>query len=344
MRSVIKYLHLKGKSPLEIFQEMKNTYRDNGPTVFVVQYWVRKFKFGFPGVRDEVRSGRPVEAITEKNVSKVKALVLEDRRITIKELIFQTKLSRGTIGRILHDHLNMSKVCARWIPRLLTDEMKAERKRCSAMLLEHFQSTPNFFDRLVTVDETWVYLYDPEMKYQSKEWKLPSEPSPKKAKRTRSAVKVMLTVFWDAEGIIMTDFLLTGSTMNSEYYSSLIKSLRKELSKTRRNKLRKGHAFLLQDNAPPHRAGVTMATIDECGIELLQHPPYSPDLAPSDFFLFPEMKRQLKGRRFDDQGEICQVSEEWLLAQPPHFYFEGLFKVKARCQKCITVDGSYVEK
>ena len=144
MRSVIKYLHLKGKSPLEIFQEMKNTYRDNGPTVFVVQYWVRKFKFGFPGVRDEVRSGRPVEAITEKNVSKVKGLVLEDRRITIKELIFQTKLSRGTIGRILHDHLNMSKVCARWIPRLLTDEMKAERKRCSAMLLEHFQSTPNF--------------------------------------------------------------------------------------------------------------------------------------------------------------------------------------------------------
>ena len=102
MRSVIKYLHLKGKSPLEIFQEMKNTYRDNGPTVFVVQYWVRKFKFGFPGVRDEVRSGRPVEAITEKNVSKVKALVLEDRRV--KELISHIKLSCGTTGRILHDH------------------------------------------------------------------------------------------------------------------------------------------------------------------------------------------------------------------------------------------------
>ena len=56
--------------------------------------------------------------------------------------------------------------------------------------------------------KTWVYLYDPEMKYQSMEWKLPKEPSPKKVKASRhSAVKVMLTVFWDAEGIILADFL-----------------------------------------------------------------------------------------------------------------------------------------
>ena len=51
-----------------------------------------------------------------------------------------------------------------------------------------------------------------EMKYQSMEWKLPKEPSPKKVKASRSAVKVMLTVFWDAEGIILTDFLPAGKT------------------------------------------------------------------------------------------------------------------------------------
>ena len=93
-----------------------------------------------------------------------------------------------------------------------------------------------------------------------------------------------------------------------------------------------------------HSANFTMATIEECGLQLLEHPPYSPDLAPSDFFLFPEMKRQLKGRRFEDRNEICAVTEEWLLAQPPHFYFEGLFKVKNRWQKCISLDGGWVEK
>ena len=335
---------MKSKTPLQIFNEMKDTYGDNGPSVFVIRYWVRKFKFGFPSVQDDVRPGRPADAVTDYYISKVKDLVFEDRRITINELVRQTTLSRGTVGTILHEHLKMTKVCARWIPLVLTLEMREERKRCSTVFLEHFRSTPHFFDRLVTVDETWVYLYDPEMKYQSMEWKLPKEPSPKKVKASRSAVKVMLTVFWDAEGIILTDFLPEGTNMNKEYYSDLIRSLKRELVRKRRNKLRKGHALLLQDNAPPHRAGVTMATIEECGLQLLEHPPYSPDLAPSDFFLFPEMKRQLKGRRFEDRNEICAVTEEWLLAQPPHFYFEGLFKVKNRWQKCISLDGGWVEK
>ena len=185
--------------------------------------------------------------------------------------------------------------------------MKAERKHCAAILSNHIETTPHFFDRLVTVDETWVYLYDPEMKYQSKQWKTPSEPAPRKAKMTRSSVKVMLTVFWDAEGVILIDFLTNGKTMNSEHYSHLISSLKKELTRKRRAKLRNGHMFLLHDNAPPHRAGVTQAAIEESGLESLPHPAYSPDLAPSDFFLFP--KRELKGRRFDNENEICRVPE-----------------------------------
>ena len=62
-----------------------------------------------------------------------------------------------------------------------------------------------------------------------------------------------------------------------------------------------------------------MAAIEECGLQLMDHPPYSPDLAPSDFFLFPEIliKRQLKGRSFQDRDGICTVTEEWFSAQPP---------------------------
>ena len=63
MRSVIKYLHMKGKTPLQIFHEMKDTYADNWPSVFVIHYWVRKFKFGFPSVRNKVRPSRPTDAV-----------------------------------------------------------------------------------------------------------------------------------------------------------------------------------------------------------------------------------------------------------------------------------------
>ena len=71
MRSVIKYLHMKGKTPLQVFHEMRHTYADNSLSVFVIQYWVRKFKFGFSSVRDEVRPGRPADAVTYYYISKV---------------------------------------------------------------------------------------------------------------------------------------------------------------------------------------------------------------------------------------------------------------------------------
>ena len=344
MRSVIKFLHMKGKKPNEIHSELKDTYQDKAPSLFIVQYWVRRFRCGFSNISDDARSGRPVSALTVENVDKVRKLILEDRHITLAQIVYETRLSKGSIVTIIHDHLAMSKVTARWVPRLLTDEMKAERLRCSNTLLNHANDTPNFFDRLVTVDESWVYQYDPEMKYQSKEWRTASEGAPRKAQRSRSSVKVMLTVFWDAEGVIMTDFLTQGNNMNKEHYSKLILSLRSEYRKKRPQKQRIGHMLLLQDNAPPHKAGLTQETIRDCGFELLPHPAYSPDLAPSDFFLFPEMTRELKCTRFEDTEAIKRATIDWLSGQPPHAYFQGLFKVKARWEKCVTLAGDYVEK
>ena len=166
---------------------------------------------------------------------------------------------------------------------------------------------------------------------------------PKKAKMTRSAVKVILTVFWDTEGTIMCDFLPTNKTMNGEYYSQLLLKLKQELVTKRPGKLRKG-VFLLQDNAPSHRSAVSTATADKCAFEILPHPAYSPDIAPSDFFLFPALKKDLKGRRFDDEDEVCNAAMEWFNAKPNTFYFEGLFKVKGRWDKCVTLCGDNVEK
>ena len=69
MRSIIKFLHFQGKSPLQTLNEMKNTFGDKAPFIFVIEYWIRKFKCGSNGIRDEARSGRPNSHITEKNIS-----------------------------------------------------------------------------------------------------------------------------------------------------------------------------------------------------------------------------------------------------------------------------------
>ncbi|GFR80728.1 transposase [Elysia marginata] len=101
-RSVIKFLYLKGQ----------NSTAEKCPNYSAVTHWVRKFKSGFLSVMDEHREGRPPSVLTEKNVSTVEKLIMQDRRITVKQLAFETKISIGSVETILHDHLNLNKVSA----------------------------------------------------------------------------------------------------------------------------------------------------------------------------------------------------------------------------------------
>ena len=80
--------------------------------------------------------------------------------------------------------------------------------------------------RLVTVDETWVYYYEPENKVQSRQWVGPGSPRPKKFKTQLSADKVMATVFWDTKGVIMLDILPNRSAITGVYYANLLDQLR----------------------------------------------------------------------------------------------------------------------
>ena len=101
---------------------------------------------------------------------------------------------------------------------------------CSA-LLKRFRSKDDFLLRLVTVDETWVHYYEPENKAQ---WVGPGSPRPKKFKTQPSAGKVMVTVFWDAKGVIMLDVLPKRSTITGVYYANLLDQLRTAIREKRR--------------------------------------------------------------------------------------------------------------
>ena len=87
--------------------------------------------------------------------------------------------------------------------------------------------------------------------------------------------------------------------------------LRESIKEKRRGKLAKG-VLLLHDNAPAHTARVAQAAIRNCGFEQLSHPPYSPDLAPSDYYLFGHLKKELRGKRFADDNELKSATEHWL--------------------------------
>ena len=82
----------------------------------------------------------------------------------------------------------------------------------------------------------------------------------------------------------------------------------------------------------------------ECGFEILPHPAYSPDLAPSDFHLFPKVKKELRGRKFNSDEEVIDAVTLILEDLPESWYEAGLRKLKQRWEKCISIKGDYVEK
>ena len=132
--------------------------------------------------------------------------------------------------------------------------------------------------RFITLGETWIHHNTSETKQQSKQWVLPGELAPKKAKVGLSANKVMATVFWDARGVIHIDGLQKGRTVNGEYYTNLLDRFNEHLKKKRPN-LAKEKVLFHQDNARDQTCFVSMPKFHVLRYELRPHPPNSPDLA-----------------------------------------------------------------
>lgn len=239
-------------------------------------------------------------------------MILEDARVKMKAIAQITKLSIGTIHNIIHDNLNISKVSARWVPRMLTPLQKNTRIACCSEFIELCGENPDeILQKIVTGDETWVHHYDPESKQESMQWHIKGTPHPKKFKVMPSAGKVMATIFWDCDGILLIDYKEKGVNITGGYYANILCQLREAIKEKRRGKLAKG-VLLLHDNAPVHTAHIAMAAVRESGSEIITHPPYSLDLAPSDLFLFPNLKKDLRGNRFsDDEGLKTAVEEHF---------------------------------
>ena len=224
--AVIRYLYLKGKTGKEIHGELADVYGSSAPSYAQVKFWVGEFKRGRTSLEDEARSGCPLDATDKEMCKKVRDLIYSHRRIQVEEIAQALGISHGSVSTILHDCLGMRKLTACWVPKSLSDEQMATRTSVCSTLLKRFRSKDDFLLRLVTVDETWVHYYEPENKAQSRQWVGPGSPRPKKFKTQPSAGKVMATVFWDAKGVIMLDFLPKRSIITGVYYANLLDQLR----------------------------------------------------------------------------------------------------------------------
>ncbi|KAK3093201.1 hypothetical protein FSP39_012568 [Pinctada imbricata] len=99
-----------------------------------------------------------------------------------------------------------------------------------------------------------------------------------------------------------------------------------------------------KDNAPVHKSVAAMAAIHDCGLTFIEHPPYSPDLAPSNFHLFSKLKAAISGTNFQSDDDVILAVDGFLTSQDKKFFKSGNEALKHRWQKCIDTEGDYVEK
>jgi len=180
------------------------------------------------------------------------------------------------------------------------------------------------FDRVITGDEMWCFQYDPETKRQSLQWKTQNLPWPKKACTFQSQVKTMLVCFFDHKWIVHYEFTAQGQMVNQQCYLEVLTWLRESVQRKRPG-LWPDKWILHQDNAPAHDALRVREFLAKNPITKMDHPPYSPDLAPCDFWLFPKLKNAFKWQRFADLSDIKR-NVKTLLRGIPENDFQDCFR------------------
>ena len=239
----------------------------------------------------------------------------------------------------------MRRVCARWLHRLLVQEQKTVKVQiCTELQQRLSDEGDSFLNKVITCDETWFHFFEPKSKQQSSMWKHTWSPSHVKARLLKSVGKVMSIIFCDTKGIVLNHMVSDKTIVNGDYYSGVLREQLRRPIKDKRPEFYSSGFILHQDNAPVHVSRFVTKTMSDLNIEPLQHPPYSPDLAICDFFLFPTVKDHLRGRKFESIEELGTAITEALRTMTR----DGLQHVFRTCverwDKCIKAKGSYFEK
>ena len=300
----IRFCANLGKSAMETLTTIQQDFGDKSLSHTQVFQWHTLFKTGRISVDDDEHTGRPTSCTTPETVAWIQQLACQDPCWTIRNIADEVGIGYGTCQRVLTEELGMHRVVAKFVPRILTADRKQQPINICSELRRLVSDDEMFLSRVITVDESWLYGYNPETKRQSSQWKSPTSPRPKKARRVKSNLKSMLITFFDRKGIVHKEFVPPGQTVNSGFYCEVLWRLREKVRRHRPQLWWEQTWLLHHDKAPSHTSILTHQFLVKNKIAVIPHPLYSPDLAPCDFFLFPKMKLKLKGCQFNTTEEI----------------------------------------
>jgi [histone H3]-lysine36 N-dimethyltransferase SETMAR len=335
LRISLRFCYFLKKNAAEAHRMLVEAYGDHALSERQCRNWFQQFASNDFDVRNEER-GRPPKKFED---AELQAILDEDDTLSQKQMAEMLNVSRATISNRLKAMGKIYKI-GKWVPHKLNDRQMENRKTtCENLLLRHKRKS--VLHRIVTGDEKWIYFKNPKRKKSCVD---PGQPAKSTAKPDRFGKKTMLCVWWDQKGVVYHELLKTGETVNADRYRQQMINLNHALIEKRPEWARRhGKAILLHDNAPSHTAKPVKDTLTALRWEVLPHPPYSPDLAPSDYHLFSSMGHALAEQHFDSYEEVENWVTQWFASKEEQFFWRGIHKLPERWSKCVESEGNYFE-
>ena len=283
-------------------------------------------------------------SVTDSSEERTEEVIVEDPTITLRFLAFELDVRYGSAHAIAHEQLGRSKRYARWVPNQLTIEQKEQRVATGRNLLHEFEANgPQRFSDVVTGDECWISFFTMKDKRSNMVWLAENEPRPEVLKTGFRSRKRMFTIFFNTQGPVVVDIMPDKATITATYSTtSVLPKNLLHIQSTARTR-RRSQIQLHHDNTAPHKARITQTYLGDNGIRLMEHPQYSPDLAPCDFWLFLKIKSAPAGKPFSRIQDLAKAVHSEMRAIPASEYRECFQMWRMRMERRIEVEGSYFE-
>lgn len=335
LREVLIFCFNMKKSAAEAHRMITQTYGENTLSERTCREWFQRFRNGNFDVEDRHGGGR--EKVFEDE--ELEALLDQDSCQTQEELASSLGVTQQAISKRLKA-LGMIQKQGYWVPYVLKTRDIERRLFACEQLLQR-QKRKGFLHRIVTGDEKWVSFDNPN---RGKSWGYPGHASTSTARPNVHGGKVMLCIWWDQLGVLYYELLKPNETVTGDRYRKQLMCLSRALiAKRPQYKERHDKVILLHDNARPHVAKPVKAYLESLKWEVLPHPPYSPDIAPSDYHLFRSMAHGLSNQRFNSYDEVKNWIDTWIASKDEQFFRRGIRSLPERWEKVVASQGHYFE-
>ncbi|CAK9813002.1 Histone-lysine N-methyltransferase SETMAR [Anthophora plagiata] len=321
MRVIFEYEFRRGTNAAQTSRNVNEVFGKDIANERTVHRWFEIFRSGDFDLQNEPR-GRPESKVDD---NQLKAVVEANPSETIRELAARFEVTIPTILSHLKA-IGKVKKLDRWVPHELSERQQRNRFEACCSLVSRLKGDP-FLHRIATCDEKWI-LFDNCKR--SAQWLDKDEAPQHTPKPSIHQKKLMVSVWWSSADVIHYSFMRPGQSITADLYCEQLEEMMRQLQIKQPRLVNRDRPILLQDNARPHVAKSALLKLQELDLETVCHPPYSPDLAPTDYYFSRALDNFSQGKIFNSQHAVEKAFRDFITSCSPDFFASGINKLSLK--------------